>query len=101
MDVAAGQILPRIRKDGLPRSLPSSEDLDPTATGLGATYEEAWLACRFLAQAHGADGLVRFYRDVSAGASTQQAFRRVLGTTQREFVAAWRADLGRLAGVAR
>ena len=91
----------RIRKEGLPGGLPTSEDLDPTANGLGATYEEAWLACRFLAQEYGADRLVRFYRAVSAGASTQEAFRSELGTTQQEFVARWRADLARLAGVAR
>jgi len=100
LDLAAGQILSRIRKEGLPRGLPTSEDLDPTANGLGATYEEAWLACRFLAQEYGTDRLVRFYDKVSAGASTQEAFRSQLGTTEREFVASWRADLARLAGVA-
>ncbi|MET0837964.1 MAG: hypothetical protein ABWY19_04220, partial [Marmoricola sp.] len=72
----------------------------PTANGLGATYEEAWLACRFIAQEYGAPALVRFYRTVNDGASTQEAFRSVLDTSQREFVARWRADLARLAGVA-
>jgi hypothetical protein len=100
VDRAAGQILPRIRKEGLPDRLPTSQDLDPTANGLGATYEEAWLACRFLAQEYGEDSMVRFYRTVNAGASTQQAFRTVLHTTQRDFVTRWRADLARLAGVA-
>ncbi len=101
VEVAAGQILDRIREDGLPRRLPTSADLDPTATGLGATYEEAWLACRFLAQEYGTDRLVRFYRKVSAGASAEEAFRNELGTSQPRFVALWRADLARLAGVAR
>jgi hypothetical protein len=101
VNLAAGQILRRLRKDGLPHGLPTSQDLDPTANGLGATYEEAWLACRFLAQEYGADRLVRFYRKVSAGASAEEAFRSELGTTQRAFVARWRADLARLAGVAR
>jgi hypothetical protein len=99
--LAAGQILERIRKEGLPRRLPTSGDLDPTASGLGATYEEAWLACRFMAQKYGVDRLVRFYRTVSAGASTQEAFRSELGTTQRMFVTQWRKDLARLARVAR
>lgn len=98
--VAARQVLERIRDDGLPDGLPTSADLDPSATELGATYEEAWLACRSLAQAYGAEALIRFYRAVDAGASTQQAFRTVLSTTQRAFVARWRADLARLAGVA-
>jgi hypothetical protein len=99
--LAAGQILDRIRKDGLPRRLPTSQDLDPSANGLGATYEEAWLACRFMAQEYGEDRLVRFYMAVSNGASTQEAFRSEIGTTQRMFVAQWRKDLARLAGVAR
>ena len=38
---------------------------------------------------------------MSDGASTQEAFRSELGTTQQRFVAQWRADLARLAGVAR
>ena len=100
VDLAAGQILARIRKEGLPQGLPSAQELDPTANGLGATYEEAWLACRFLAQEYGPDALVRFYRAVSDGGSTQEAFRTEIGTTQREFVARWRADLSSLAGVA-
>lgn len=100
VSVAAGQILPRIRKQGLPDGLPTSQDLDPTANGLGATYEEAWLACRFLAQKYGAAALLRFYRTVDNGSSTQQAFRTVLHTSQRDFVARWRVDLSRLAGVA-
>jgi hypothetical protein len=100
VELAAGQILPRIRKEGLPKHLPTSQDLDPTANGLGATYEEAWLACRFLAQEYGEGAMVRFYRTVNDGSSTQQAFRTVLHTTQSEFVTRWRADLSHLAGVA-
>jgi hypothetical protein len=99
VQVAARQVLGRIRKDGLPKRLPTSSDLDPTAPGLGATYEEAWLACRFFAQEYGADRLVRFYDAVSDGASAQEAFRDEVGTTQRAFVAKWRADLAGLAGV--
>ena len=100
VDLAARQILNRIRRDGLPKGLPSSDDLDPRANGLGATYEEAWLACRFLAQEYGAKALVRFYRAVDGGTPAPQAFRTVLKTSQSEFVARWRDDLSRLAGVA-
>lgn len=96
---AAGQILGRVRKQGAPRRLPTSADLDPTANGLGATYEEAWLACRFLAEQHGRAALLHFYRKVNSGSSTQEAFRSVLGTTQGAFVSAWRADVERLARV--
>lgn len=98
--VAAAQILARIRKEGVPDRLPTTEDLDPTASGLGATYEEAWLACRFLAQEYGADRLVRFYETVSDGTPALAAFARVLGTSQREFVTRWQADLRGLVRVA-
>ena len=63
--------------------------------------QEAWLACRFIAQEYGADRLVRFYRKVGAGASAEGSFRSELGTTQARFLVQWRADLARLAGVAR
>ena len=97
--LAAGQILRKIRKEGLPDGLPTSADLDPSASGLGATYEEAWLACRYLAREYGGDRMVAFYQAVDDGASADEAFRSVLGTSQRAFVAGWRRDLARLAGV--
>jgi hypothetical protein len=95
---AASQILARIRKDGPPEHLPTAAELDPSATGLGATYEEAWLATRFIAQQYGEDKLVTLYRRVNAGLSVGDGFRRVLGTTEAAFVERWRADLRRLAG---
>jgi hypothetical protein len=98
VQVAAKQILARIRKDGPPRHLPTAQDLSPTANGLGATYEEAWLACRYLGERYGEKRLVSFYDAVDRGQSTGQAFRTVLGTTPRAFVDGWRADLLGLAG---
>jgi hypothetical protein len=98
VETAASQILERIRKEGPPDHLPTTADLDPTATGLGATYEEAWLATRFIAQEHGEPKLVAFYREVSAGEEPGRAFRTVLGTTEAAFVERWRADLRELAG---
>jgi hypothetical protein len=100
VSLAAGQILTRIRKHGPPHRLPTSSDLDPRANGLGATYEEAWLACRFLAETYGQPRLIAFYRAVSGGTPEKRAFREVLGTTERQFVDRWRADLRHLAGVA-
>jgi hypothetical protein len=95
---AASQILARIRKEGPPDHLPTAGDLDPSATGLGATYEEAWLATRFMAQKYGEARLVTLYRRVSGGLSVSDAFRRVLGTNEAAFVKRWRADVRRLAG---
>jgi hypothetical protein len=98
VSTAASQILARIRKSGPPDHLPTAAELDPTATGLGATYEEAWLATRFIAQEYGEAKLVEFYRKVGAGEKVEQAFRRNLGTSETTFVAKWRADLRDLAG---
>jgi hypothetical protein len=95
---AASQILERIRRDGPPDSLPTTEDLDPAAPGLGATYEEAWLAARFIAREYGEDELVAFYRKVSAGLGVTDAFKRILGTSEDAFVKRWRADLRNLSG---
>lgn len=101
VQTAAAQVLERIRSDGLPDGLPSREDLDPRASDLGATYEEAWLACRFVADEFGQAALVRLYDAVSAGTPVRRAFVDQLGVTQAEFVSRWRADLASLAGVAR
>jgi hypothetical protein len=101
VSTAASQILARIRKTGPPDHLPTAAELDPTANGLGATYEEAWLATRFIAQEYGEAKLVAFYRTVGSGEKVERAFRTVLGTSQRVFVARWQADLRELAdGVA-
>jgi len=95
---AAAQILARMRKSGPPDHLPTAAELDPTANGLGATYEEAWLATRFIAREYGEDHLVTFYRKVSGGEPIDEAFHKVLGTSQDGFVAKWRADLRDLIG---
>jgi hypothetical protein len=95
---AASQILARIRAHGPPDHLPTTEELDPSAPGLGATYEEAWLAARFIAQQYGEPRLVRFYEKVGGGDPVKQAFADVLGTTETVFVDRWRADLRKLAG---
>ena len=101
VDTAASQILARIRRDGPPDHLPTSADLDPTAHGLGATYEEAWLATRFIAREDGEGRLVAFYRAVNGGEAVEDAFRKVLGTSESAFVRRWQADLRTLAdGVA-
>lgn len=98
VQTAAAQVLARIRRHGLPAHLPSAADLQPSAVGLGATYEEAWLACRYLAGAYGEQALVRFYETVRGGTPLGQAFHSVLGVSQAEFVRGWRAELARLAG---
>ncbi|GGF31528.1 hypothetical protein GCM10011519_01100 [Marmoricola endophyticus] len=95
---AAGQVLSRVRKDGPPTALPDADDLAPSASGLGATYEEAWTACRFLAMRYGERTLVDLYDAVTDGTSVAAAFRSVVGTSQQAFERAWSADLAAQAG---
>lgn len=95
---AASQVLRRIRKDGLPDGLPSNEDLAPTAPGLGAAYEEAWLVNRFIANRYGEPKLIAFYSAIDHGKSVDAAFGSVLETSQARFVASWRQDLRALVG---
>ena len=95
---AASQILLRVRDKGAPNHLPTPAELDPSAKSLGATYEEAWTVCRYLGKTYGERKMVAFYDAVDHGASTGQAFRRVLGTSQSAFVRGWRANLVSLAG---
>lgn len=95
---AASQILARVGRNGPPDGLPTAEELSPTAAGLGATYEEAWLATRFIAREFGEDRLVAFYEAVSDGTPVAEAFTTVLGTDQAKFVRRWQADMEALAG---
>lgn len=96
---AARQIIARVRAHGLPRQLPNSTDLAPTAPGLGATYEEAWTVCRYLGDAFGERRLVGFYDAVAAGSGLASAFRNSFGVDQAQVVAGWRGWLAVLAGV--
>lgn len=95
---AAGQILKLVRQNGAPNHLPTAAELDPSARALGATYEEAWTACRYLGKTYGEQKMVAFYDAVDNGSSTQSAFHKVLGTSQSTFVRHWRKDLVGLAG---
>lgn len=96
VQTAAHQIIARMAGQGVPTHLPTSEDLAPTAGGLGATYEEAWLAWRYLGLTYGEVRAVAFYEAVRNGASVQRAFVNVLGTTEGAFVQGWRANLRQL-----
>lgn len=96
VQTAAHQIIARMASQGIPTHLPTPEDLAPTAGGLGATYEEAWLAWRYLALTYGEAKAVGFYYAVKGGASVGRAFSTVLGTTEGAFVQGWRANLRQL-----
>lgn len=94
--VLAAQIRSLVRREGAPRALPGPEEFDGGNADVGAWYEASWLAARLVAATYGEDTLDDFYRRADADGGTDRAFRE-LGTTEREFTAAWRSELETLA----
>ena len=69
---------------------------------LSAAYEEAWLACRMIAERYGEDTLVQLYRTAQAEPGDSgdpriqdRALRAVLHMGTSRFDARWRAYLRR------
>lgn len=94
---AAVELAADVRAGRLPAGLPAAGEFDASAPRLAQAYEEAWLACRLIAQTAGPAGLVRFYRAAASPgdgrAALGSAFGRVLGTTEAAFTARWRGYL--------
>ncbi|HJQ01351.1 MAG TPA: hypothetical protein VJ851_07115 [Jatrophihabitans sp.] len=99
--MAARELAAEVRRGVLPAALPSAADFDAGNSRLPQVYEEAWLACRLVAQRYGQPTLVRLYRQVSLAARSDPAtaaatgLGQVLHLTPSAFTAAWRADLTR------
>ncbi|MCW2539755.1 MAG: hypothetical protein JWN95_1480 [Frankiales bacterium] len=101
---AAPQLAAEVRAGHVPADLPADSDFE-TPDRLNQTYDEAWLACRFIARRIGQAALVRFYVTVSDAARQNQAtavtvgLHRVLRLSEPAFLAAWQASLpGTLSG---
>ena len=81
-----------------PATLPADTAFSAGGAGLASAYEQAWLACRLIAQLGGQDGLVRFYR-TAAGAvlpvadAVATGLRDATGLTLSAFTARWRSYL--------
>ncbi|GIH81515.1 hypothetical protein [Planobispora longispora] len=77
----AAELAAEVRAGVLPARLPGPADFAPGAVRLAQAYEEAWLACRYIAGRYGERTLVRLYgSDVGT----------VLGLTAADFTAGWR-----------
>ncbi|MBG0829355.1 hypothetical protein HS041_16430 [Planomonospora sp. ID67723] len=77
----AAELAAEVAAGVLPDRLPGPADFAPGAARLAQAYEEAWLACRYVAERFGERTLVRLYGgDVGT----------VLGLTPAEFTAGWR-----------
>lgn len=85
---------------GVPAALPSNSEFDSSNPQGAAAYEQAWLACRLIAQRYGSDQLVRLYRLVAVAADAgapnpvDSALRSVTGRGLAAFTARWRAYVG-------
>jgi hypothetical protein len=95
----AGELTAEVRAGRLPAALPADTDFDNSGGRLPQLYEEAWLACRLIADRIGQHGLVRFYLAVADAARVNPAtalatgLRSLLGTDPRSFTASWRTYL--------
>ncbi len=78
---AAAELAAEVRSGVLPARLPGPADFAPGAPRLAQAYEEAWLACRFVAERFGEKALVRLY-----GSDVEST----LGLPVDEFTRAWR-----------
>lgn len=96
LSTTAGQIIERVREDGLPTALPGPAEFDTDTTHLGAAYEAAWLACMVIAEVAGEDALVDLYRSAEQ-VGVARALRSEVGWTERELTRAWRGRLRELA----
>jgi hypothetical protein len=93
--VTLGRAIEAVRRDGVPRDLPTAADFDTRAEDLQAHYEEAWLACRIIAERLGERALVSVYNDASSGTPVRPSLARV-GLPLRELAPLWRARLEQL-----
>jgi hypothetical protein len=96
---AAGRELAGLIASGdMPSAPPGRTDFASSGDRLSAAYEEAWLACRMVAERYGEDTLVRLYRTAEAEPGEagdprieDRALRTVLGIGAGRFDEQWRA----------
>jgi hypothetical protein len=95
---AASELAADVRAGSVPAALPSTTQFSTDATRLPQIYEQAWLACRLIADRAGPVGLTSFFRAVSGSsvgpdAAVDAALRSVLGVDTATFTAQWQQYL--------
>jgi hypothetical protein len=93
----AAQVIEQVRKDGVPHALPDDADFDEQSDGFGAAYEEAWLACRLLAEQTSEGTLLRLYRRADRSGDFEGVFRQTTRQSVRTFTRDWQAFLDHVA----
>jgi hypothetical protein len=86
---AASELAAEVRAGKLPEALPGRDAFAARSARLPQAYEEAWLACRYVAGRFGERALVTLYRE-SMRSDPRSALRRTLGMTTAKFTASWR-----------
>jgi hypothetical protein len=95
---AASELDKEVKAGTIPAALPTTTDFTSDAARLPQVYEEAWLACRLIAERAGAAALPAFFRSVSASALTQDAavqaaFESTLHEDTATFTSVWQQYL--------
>ncbi|SNR67842.1 hypothetical protein [Actinomadura mexicana] len=86
---AAGELRREVSAGRAPSALPAADAFAGGSPRLSQSYQEAWLACRMVADRYGEAALVRLYR-AAGRAPEAAALRDVLGLTRERFTALWR-----------
>ncbi|WP_157559060.1 hypothetical protein [Nocardioides sp. Soil774] len=95
--VTLGRAIEAVRRDGVPRDLPTAADFDTRAEDLQAQYEEAWLACRIIAERLGERGLVAVYDAAAAGSPLERVLAHA-GIQPTSLTRGWRQALRGMIG---
>jgi hypothetical protein len=95
---AATELAAAVRTGWLPDALPADAAFTATDGTVPRSYQEAWLACKLIADTVGLDRLIGFYRQVGTGPGDlhtrlADGFQMFLATTEAGFVTWWRAYL--------
>ncbi|GLZ10454.1 hypothetical protein Acsp04_06890 [Actinomadura sp. NBRC 104425] len=89
---AARELRAEVAAGRLPAGLPGRADFAGSSPRLSQAYQEAWLACRMIAERYGEAALVRLYR--AAGRIPEDtALRETLGVGRDRLTALWRGYL--------
>jgi hypothetical protein len=94
--VTLGRAIEAARRNGVPEALPTAADFDTRARDLQARYEEAWLACRIIAERLGERGLVDVYEALRRAGRVDRRLKRS-GLPPEELSRVWRGRLEQLA----
>jgi hypothetical protein len=86
---AARELRREVTTGHLPTALPGQDAFGGDSPRLSQSYQEAWLACRMVADRYGEAALVRLYR-AAGRRSEAAALREVLNVTPARFTSMWR-----------